>query len=46
MSACEKCWADAADRVMRLGGSQVDRYRELLAERADNPCPSPTGADE
>jgi hypothetical protein len=30
MSACEKCWADA--------GGSYERYLELLAERANNPC--------
>jgi hypothetical protein len=49
---CEKCWQDAAERVMLLGGSQVERYRELLKEREENPCPPsataewPTALDE
>ena len=30
---CEKCWGAAYG-----GGDQVDRYRELLEERKDNPC--------
>lgn len=30
MSACEKCWADA--------GGDMERYAQLLKERADNPC--------
>ena len=38
MSTCEKCWRDAAMRVATMGGSQVDRYRELFAERTDTPC--------
>lgn len=35
---CEKCWADAYDRMMMRGGNQTDRYYELLKERKDNPC--------
>jgi len=35
---CEKCWRDAAMRVMLCGGSQVHRYEEILREREDNPC--------
>ena len=38
MSACEKCWRDAALRVLTLGGSQVEHYNALLEERKDNPC--------
>lgn len=38
MAACEKCWRDANERVMHLGGSVVDRYNELLKERESNPC--------
>lgn len=38
MAACEKCWSDAAWRVQELGGSQVERYEELLKERYHNPC--------
>lgn len=35
---CEKCWRDAGMRVMLLGGSQCDRYQEILRERKDSPC--------
>lgn len=38
MTACEKCWADAALRVALLGGSQVQHYQDLLRERANHPC--------
>jgi hypothetical protein len=38
MAACEKCWGDAFTAAVHRGGSQVDRYRELLAERKDTPC--------
>ena len=41
MSACEKCWADAArEYAVRRGAwdSQADVYRRLLDERRDNPC--------
>lgn len=36
VSMCEKCWADAYDPY--LGGSQAERYNELLKERKDSPC--------
>ena len=38
MAACEKCWADACSRVMHRGGAVVERYDELMIERADSPC--------
>lgn len=38
MAACEKCWRDAALQVMLSGGSQVERYQQLLKERENNPC--------
>lgn len=38
MATCEKCWRDAAWRVMHLGGSQVERYAQLLKEREATPC--------
>lgn len=38
MSACEKCWRDASARAFHLGGFVSDHYRDLLAERANNPC--------
>jgi hypothetical protein len=40
MAACEKCWGDAFGEAIRRGGSQADRYRELLAERKNTPCTS------
>jgi hypothetical protein len=40
MSACEKCWRDANARMLMLGGSVSDHYRDLLDERRDNPCPA------
>lgn len=33
MSACEKCWGEAYARSRMLGGSQVDHYHRLLADR-------------
>lgn len=33
---CEECWRDAAMQVMLSGGSQVDRYSELLQERKND----------
>ena len=39
MAACEQCWRDASERALLLGGSVFDHYRQLLAERKDNPCP-------
>lgn len=41
MSACENCWADAYMRYLASGDdrSHYDHYLELLAERADDPCP-------
>ena len=36
MSACETCWGDAYARARMLGGSQVEHYYALLAERADD----------
>ena len=41
MACCEKCWNDAFRRLMVYGGTdktQADFYRELIKERADNPC--------
>jgi hypothetical protein len=38
MGCCEKCWRDAALRVLLLGGTQAERYQELLNEREGNPC--------
>ena len=40
MSACEKCWADAFDRMMSRadGRSQTEHYVELLKEREHHPC--------
>lgn len=40
MSACEKCWNDAFVISRTLGGSQVDEYRKLLAQRdrEGHPC--------
>lgn len=35
---CEKCWGDAYMRARESGKSQGDVYRELVAERASNPC--------
>ena len=40
MAACEKCWNDAYVLSRTLGGSQADRYQQLLKERKDNPCTS------
>lgn len=34
MSACETCWNDAYTRARMRGGTQVDNYYALLAERA------------
>ena len=38
MSACEKCWSDAYVRAQLEGGTQVEHYKDLLAERKDTPC--------
>jgi hypothetical protein len=38
MAACEKCWRDANQRALLLGGSVSDHYRALLDERRANPC--------
>ena len=38
MSACEKCWADAARRAWLTGKDQATCYEELLIERKDHPC--------
>ena len=38
MSACEKCWRDASQRALLLGGSVTDHYGDLLNERRSNPC--------
>lgn len=35
---CEKCWRDAAARVMHMGGDQAIRYAEIIRERNTNPC--------
>jgi hypothetical protein len=45
MSACEKCWRDANQRALLLGGSVSDHYRDLLNERRDNQCESATSVD-
>lgn len=36
MTACETCWGDAYARSRMLGGSQVEHYYALLAERAED----------
>jgi hypothetical protein len=33
MACCEKCWAEAFTRAATLGGYQLDRYAEIVAER-------------
>lgn len=39
MSACEKCWGDAAYRAhIHPEKSQAEHYRDLLRERKDTPC--------
>lgn len=38
MSACEKCWADAAMAEAMSGRCQADEYRRLLAERGPTGC--------
>ena len=38
MAICEKCWGDAYLMMLRTGDSRYDCYKELLAERKDNPC--------
>ena len=38
MAACEECWADAVLASRTLGGSQVDHYQRLLAERGEHGC--------
>ena len=38
MPMCEKCWRDAGQRAMLLGGSQVEHYHEILGSRRDKPC--------
>lgn len=39
MSVCEKCWSDAALRVLdQPGKSQTEHYLDLLEERRDEPC--------
>jgi hypothetical protein len=37
---CEKCWADAYDRMMFVNPlkTQAEHCRELLEERRNNPC--------
>ena len=32
MAVCEECWRRAAELVMHMGGSQSERYREVLKE--------------
>lgn len=32
MTACEKCWTDAAKRTFHNGRSQYDNYKDLLRE--------------
>jgi hypothetical protein len=38
MSACEKCWRDAQERALHLGGFVSEHYYALLEERKNNPC--------
>ena len=39
MASCEKCWDDAFLRAREHPfKNQADCYRELLAEREDDPC--------
>lgn len=38
MAACEKCWGDAFDRSRYTNKDQAECYKELLAERKDDPC--------
>jgi hypothetical protein len=38
MAACENCWGDAYLRHLVTGRPQDECYRELLAERKDDPC--------
>ena len=33
---CAECWHDAGMETMLLGGSKVDVYRRLVAERQDD----------
>lgn len=37
MVACETCWGDAYLRSRLQGGSQVDHYKAILLERANDP---------
>lgn len=39
MTACETCWGYAYARARMLGGSQVEHYHALLAERDDDHQP-------
>lgn len=49
-SPCEKCWADAASRLHKLGtGTQSEHYTDLIQERdaAGTPCtPSEQRGDQ
>lgn len=45
MSACERCWDLAYWRARRLGGHQVDHYRDLLAEFPEH-ADTPLGDDQ
>jgi hypothetical protein len=39
MAACEKCWGDAYLRTLSdPSKEQYEHYRDLIAERKDNPC--------
>jgi hypothetical protein len=38
MSVCEKCWRDASQRALLLGGFVSEHYRDLLLEREKRPC--------
>lgn len=35
MAACETCWTEANRQALMLGGSTVDRYRELVRQHPD-----------
>ena len=39
MASCEKCWNDAYTRSrIDTSKGQADHYRDLIEERAANPC--------
>lgn len=46
MAACEKCWRDANQRALLLGGSVSDHYRDLLREREAQPCSTTERGEE